>query len=297
MPATVSAKASDAGIDRAIATHGFAIEPVDAVDDVLVAIGQGSPVRIRIYRPDGYRPGPVVIWAHGGFWTQLSVEILDGYFRVLANRSGAAIVAVDYRLAPQARFPVALNEIHRAAQWVRKEASALGFDDEKIAIGGDCTGGNLAAAATLLDRDRSEIGYVHQLLIVPLLDARLESWAWAEMGEGFMLTHSDVAAALATYAPRVDRDHPLLSPLAAPSFAGLPPALIVTGQNDPLRDDGRRYAIALADAGVDVTHVTVPGLIHHAIALPRLIELGGTVIEDAARALGQKLEAGFQSRP
>jgi acetyl esterase/lipase len=279
------------GVLETLATHGFEPERVGSIEDLSVPRADARNVAVRVYRPDAGERVPVVVWAHGGFWTQLTVDVLDGYFRFIANRSGCAIAAVDFQPAPTARFPTALEEIHASACWLRQNGAALAVDTDRIGIAGDCAGGNLAAAATLLDRDRSEVGYIHQALLVPLLDARLSSPSWDELGTGYMLARADVEKALEQYAPDTDRTHPLLSPLCAPDLSGLPPALVVVGEHDPLRDDGERYAVGLAEAGVPVQLMAVSGLLHHAIIVPRLIHLGRDVVERSARAIGAALAA------
>jgi acetyl esterase len=289
--ATHSSTDEDGGVVATLATYGFEHEPVDLAEDVPVPGPDGRDVAVRLYRPEVAGPAPVVAWAHGGFWTQLTVEVLDGYFRRIANGSGCAIAAVDFRMPPEARFPEPVEELHATGTWLRSHGSAYGLDTERIGIAGDCTGGGLAAAATLLDRERREVGYVHQSLIVPLLDARLSSGSWNRLGTGYMVARADVERELERYAPGVSATNPLLSPLCAEDFTGLPPALIVIGDHDPLRDDGERYARALSLAGVDVQLVPVPGLLHHAVVVPRLIQLGRTVMDHTAERIGTAMRA------
>jgi acetyl esterase len=271
---------------------GFPLEEVRSVDDVTIPVDGERAVRARVYVPDVDGEPPVVVWAHGGSWVRVTVDLLDHHFRVYANASGCAIVAVDYTLSPEARFPTALDEILATGRWAREQAGERGWDGERIAIAGESSGGNLAAAAALLDRDRGgEVGFVHQALIVPVLDARFATPSWQELGDGYLLTAAQLAWAIEQYAPGVPRDEPLISPACAPDLAGLPSALIVTGEYDPLRDEGRAYAEALRAAGVAVEHVEYEGLIHHAIMVPGRIELGARMVRETAAAIGEALTA------
>jgi acetyl esterase len=198
---------------------------------------------------------------------------------------------VDYALSPEATLPVALEQIHAAGRWARSNAAQYGWDPQRIGISGESSGGNLAAAAALLDRERGEVGFAHQALIVPVLDATFSSASWAELGHDYLLTRAQLEWAVQQYAPGVERTEPLLSPLHAGDLSGLPPALIVTGEYDPLRDEGEQYAQRLRAAGVAVTHRRYDGLIHHALMVPRLIDLGRTMLEQTAVAIGDVLRS------
>jgi acetyl esterase/lipase len=274
---------------------GFEREDVASVHELAIPGEHGADIAVRLYVPDTGEPPPVVVWAHGGSWVRVTVDLLDGHFRVYANRSGCAIAAVDYRLSPEARFPTALEEVYGAARWIRRNAAELGCDPERIGIAGESSGGNLAAAATLLDQIHGHVGFAHQALLVPVLDTRFASPSWEELGRDYLLTKAQLEWALTQYAPGVQRTEPLLSPLCATNLEGLPPTLIVTGELDPLHDDGERYAAALREAGVSVEHVDHPGLIHHAIMVPGLIDLGRRVVEETATAIGRSLSGAGSS--
>lgn len=270
---------------------GFEREEVERVDDLRAPRAGGEEVPLRLYRPAGERPLPVLVWAHGGSWVRVTMDLLDNHYRTIANRSGCAIAAVDYRLSPESRFPQAIEEVYDAARWIRQEAKVLGLDASRIGIGGESSGGNLAAAAALVDRDRRLVGFAFQALLIPVLDARFGSRSWEELGSDYLLTKAQLEWALEQYAPGVDRNDPLLSPLRAGSLAGLPPTLVVTGELDPLKDEGAAYARALADAGVAVEHLEVAGMIHHAVMAPKLLPVGRQMVLDSADRVGAALHA------
>lgn len=277
--------------DAASAFHrlGYDREEVAEVRDVRVRRMGAPDVPVRLYRPRVTGTPPLVVCVHGGSWVSLSVAQADEYYRVLANRSGCVLAAVDYRLAPESRFPAAIEEVHAAARWAARVAGELGCDPQRLGILGESSGGNQAAAATLLARDRGDVTYAQQILILPVLDVRLSSPSWERFGTDYLLTRDHSLWAIDQYAPGVDRTNPLLSPLCAKDFSGLPPALIFTAEYDPLRDDGERYAAALARAGVAVEHRCVDGLIHPALAVPKAIPLAARVLDDIGSAIRRSL--------
>ncbi len=268
---------------------GFDREPVAVCRDLEPRLRSGQRSKARLFVPDTAVPPPLVVWAHGGSWVRVDVDLMDGYFRVLANRSGCAILAVDYRLSPESQFPAAIEEIYGSATWARAHAREIGVDGDRIGVGGESSGANLAAAATLLARSLGEFQFSHQTLVVPLLDTAFDSPSWDALGTGYLLTKAQLEWALEMYAPGVDRGDPLLSPLRAPDHSSLPSALIVTGEYDPLRDDGERYADALRSAGVGVDLRRYEGLIHHAVMAPKSIDLGAQMITETATGLGAAL--------
>jgi acetyl esterase len=179
---------------------------------------------------------------------RVTVDQQDEYYRALANRSGCMLAAVDYRLSPESRFPTAIEEVLAASRWLQSAAGELGYDAARFGILGESSGGNVAAAATRLARDRGDVDYAQQILLLPILEIRFDSPSWKQLGTDFLLKQAQVEWSVQQYAPGVDRSDPLLSPLCAADLAGLPPALIITAEYDPLRDDGERYAAALTQA-------------------------------------------------
>jgi acetyl esterase/lipase len=201
-------------------------------------------------------------------------------------------VAVDQRLAPESHHPEPLEDVHNAAVWTQAHAADLSADPGRVAIAGDSSGGSIAAAAALLARERGDVRYAAQVLIVPALDLTCESASWDEFDGKFLITREQSRWATDLYAPGADLKDPLLSPLYAPDLSGLPPALIFTAEYDPMRDDGERYATALEAAGVPVQLTRFDGLIHHAVLVPKAIPAAAQAIERAAEAIGAALRDG-----
>jgi acetyl esterase len=268
---------------------GFEREELRDVRDVVVPREDDQDVPARLFVPDGDGALPLVVWAHGGSWVRVTVDSQDEYLRFVARRSGCAILAVDYRLSPESQFPTAIEEVHAAGLWARDHASELGCDPDRLAIAGESSGGNLAAAASLMARERGEPTYAHKLLVLPVLDVLFSSESWAALGRDYMLTKEQLEWAVEQYAAGVDRTSPLLSPVRADSFEGLPPTTVIVGEYDPLRDEGRQYVARLQNAGVPARVIDIPGLIHHAIMVPKAIDLGRVAAERLAAALSSAL--------
>ncbi|MFR9774150.1 alpha/beta hydrolase [Nocardia sp. SC052] len=274
---------------EALRALSFDAEELAEIRDISIPVAGGRDISVRLYRPDVEGSPPLIVGVHGGSWVRMSVSLQDEYYRALANRSGCVVAAVEYRLAPESRFPTAIEEVHAAASWLQQHATALSCDANRFAILGESSGGNLAAAATLMARERGDVSYSRQFLLVPLLDLRLESPSWEEFGTGYLLGKPQLRWALEQYAPGVEVSHPLLSPLCADSHIGLPAALIFTGEYDPLRDDGARYAVALQQAGVRVRYWEVPGLVHPAVLVPKAIPSAALFFEKFGAMVGAEL--------
>lgn len=274
---------------RALEPLNFDQEDVGEVRDVNVSSFDGTVIQTRLYSPRAEAVPPLLICAHGGSWARLDVNQMDPYYRVLTNRSGCAVAAVDFRLAPEATFPAQIEEVHAVARWAQNSADGWGWDPARIGIFGESSGGNLAAAAALLARDRGDVDYALQVLLLPVLDLRFDSPSWDRLGSGYLLTKEQLAWAVEQYAPGMEPTEPLLSPLLAPDLSGLPPAVIMTGEYDPLRDDGERYAAALGHADVKVHYECMPGLIHHAILVAKAIPLGAQVLDRVGALIRDQL--------
>jgi acetyl esterase len=241
------------------------LAPVRSVTDATVA---GS-VPVRVYRPELDGPVPTIVFYHGGGFVIGDLDTHEGVCRLLCKDVGAVVVSVDYRLAPENRFPAAVEDAEAAARWVVAHIGEYGGDPSRIAVGGDSAGGNLAAVtAQLLHNDGIELAA--QLLVYPAVDFLDDNYpSRTENGEGYFLTLKDSHWFAEQYTGHVasePRDvefasDPRLSPLYAP-LEGLPPAVVVTAEYDPLRDEGDAYAAALEKAGVRVEHRCFPGLIH-----------------------------------
>jgi acetyl esterase/lipase len=261
---------------EAMGRFGLPPEPMHSVRDLHL-----PDVRLRTFTPVSDGPLPVLVWVHGGSWTRGSLTSHDGLYRAIASGAQVVVVAVDYTLAPEARFPHAIGEVLTALRWATAHAGEVGGDKSSVSVGGDSSGGNLAAAAALVARDR-DIAIAQQVLLVPLLDTHFTSLSWDACGDGYLLTRAQLEWALDLYAPGHDRNDPLLSPVAAPSLAGLPPAIIVTGEYDPLRDDGAAYARRLREVGVAVEYKEWPGMIHHAPLAAQAMPAGAAAVRHIA---------------
>jgi cation diffusion facilitator CzcD-associated flavoprotein CzcO/acetyl esterase/lipase len=232
----------------------------EIVDGVLA--GADGDLEYRLYRPDSDGPHPVIVYFHGGGWVLGSHVSDDPLCRDLCVRSGAAIVSVNYRHAPEARFPAAADDGFAAVQWVAAHADELGVRADQLAVAGWSAGGNVAAVACQQARDAGGPAIVGQLLLNPATDCDFSRPSYAENGEGYTLTTALMTWFWNHYCDVEQRTDPKASPLRAASLAGLPPAMIVTCQFDPLRDEGDAYAEALAAAGVEVQHLQAEGQTH-----------------------------------
>lgn len=224
--------------------------------------GPGGPLRIRIYRPEVVGVLPAVVFFHGGGWVICDLDSHDAICRRLANGTSSVVVSVDYRLAPEHRYPAAIDDAYAAVQWVAAHASDLGVVADRIAVAGDSAGGNLAAAVCLRARDEAGPAIAAQLLIYPVLDHAFDTPSYDENADGYGVTRASMRWYWAQYLGDNDGSDPYASPLRAPSLAGLPPAVVITAHYDPLRDEGDRYAARLTADGVDVRHLAFPG-VHH----------------------------------
>jgi acetyl esterase len=260
-------------------------EPVARVDERVIP-GRHGDVAVRVYRPSGDPVLPATVYFHGGGWVLGTLDTVDTPLRALANRAGCAVVSVDYPLAPEHRFPVTAEEAFAAVSWVAQNASELGVDHTRVAVAGDSAGGNLATVAALLARDRGGPRLACQVLVYPVTDFRFDTASYSEYARGYLLTRDTMRWFWQQYvATEDDGAHPCASPLRAPDLAGLPPALVVTAECDPLRDEGEAYAQRLREAGVAVTLSRYDGMVHGFFRMAGELEAGRRVIEECAAAL------------
>jgi acetyl esterase/lipase len=236
-------------------------EPVAEVRDVRVPAA-GGDVLVRAFRPvgDPTDPLPVVAYVHGGGWVMGSVDSYDTLLRALANATGAIVAAVDYRLAPEHRFPAALEDSLAAIRWLAAHADELGGDGSRLAVAGDSAGGNLAAVAAR--RLRGEVPLALQVLIYPVTDAGTNLPSYREFAGGHGLSAASMRRFWDLYLDGADGSDSDASPLRAADLAGVAPALVLTADEDVLRDEGEAYAAALREAGVEAELVRWPGSIH-----------------------------------
>ena len=252
----------------------------------------GVDIPIRIYWPETENTLPLYLDIHGGGWWYGNGFIFESRAIELANAARVIVVSVDYRLAPEYPFPAAFDDCWTVLNWIHDNAESLGGDPERIAVGGGSAGGNLAAATALRARDEGGPSLSFQYLLVPATDlSDTTQWpSYAQMGDQYLLKVSGMNATRDAYVPnRLDRLNPYVSPLLAEDFSGLPPALVITAQFDPLRDEGKAYADALASAGVDVEYHQEPGSLHGFFGSP---ERGKKMRAMSAAAIKEALWAG-----
>lgn len=267
---------------------------ISAVKDLVAETPAGS-IPLRVYWPAGVAAAaalPVFVYFHGGGWVIGDLETHDVLCRQIAAASGVAVVAVDYRLAPEHKFPAAADDAWAATRWVVAHASELGVDATRLAVGGDSAGGNLAAVVALMARDHGEPAIALQVLTYPVTDVAAESQSYRDFADGYMLTRESMRWFIAHYLKSPDdaRDW-RASPLRAPSLTGVAPALIVTAGFDPLRDEGEAYAKRLREAGVQVDYVCYGGMIHGFAPMGRLIDTGNRAVAHTAASLRQALRS------
>ncbi|MFC6905860.1 alpha/beta hydrolase [Halalkalicoccus tibetensis] len=264
-----TAKARETYLELTVSEGGESPEPVDRVNDTTFE-GPNGPVSVRSYDPDSTVEGarPTLLFFHGGGWVVGDLETHDLTARALANAADCLVVAVEYRRAPEAPFPAPLEDCYGALDWLAGDPD-LGFetnvdvDPDRIAIGGDSAGGTLATGVALLARARDGPAIARQLLVYPVTDHAFETESYTENASGYFITRGDMERFWGAYLEtNQDGNHPYVSPLRAPDLTGLPPATVLTAGFDPLRDEGQAYADRLEDAGVPVSRLEYPDMIH-----------------------------------
>src|SRR5215213_2858682 len=247
--------------------------------------GAAGDLDYRLYRPASPAPHPLVVYFHGGGWVLGSHETDDPFCRDLCVRSDMVIVSVDYRHAPEARFPAAADDAFAALQWIAAHTQELGGIPGELMVAGWSAGGNLAAVVSRLARDAGGPDIAGQLLITPVTDCDLDTGSYKENAEGYVLTKPLMEWFWDYYADEADRTSPLCSPLKAADLSHLPPAFIVTAEFDPLRDEGNAYAAALQEAGVPVTLLAARGHTHTSLSMVDVILSGAAIRAQMADAL------------
>ena len=271
-------------------------EPVARVEHRTIP-GPGGEIPVRVYRPDGRPPFPGLVYYHGGGWVIGDLDTHDSPVRALVNRARCVAVSVGYRLAPEHKFPAAVEDAFAAFRWTAAHADSLGIDPTRIAVAGDSAGGNLAAVVPLMARDEpapAEAGGgpapAFQLLIYPVIDHDFTTASYRQNATGYQLTRRTMQWFWEQYlgTPEDGRD-PHASPLRAEDLHGLPPAFVITAEFDPLRDEGEAYARRLREAGVPAVVRRYDGLIHGFFRMAGVLDAGRRAIEEAAAALRQAL--------
>ena len=285
METLVPAEARQAAID-ALRDLAALPEEIGSVQDLTIPHAERR-IPIRVFTPAGDGPFGCLMYFHGGGWVVCDLNTHDSVCRALARRAGAVVVAVDYALSPEHRFPAAVEDCYRACDWVAAGAARLRVDPRRIAVGGDSAGGNLATVMCLKSRDEGGPGLALQILVYPVTNlASLDTASYREFADGYYLTRAEMEWFRGHYLARAeDARNPYASPLLAPDLRGLPPALVITAECDPLRDEGEAYARRLAEAGVEVTCTRYAGMIHPFFSLGGTLRQGLRAIEQMAAAV------------
>ncbi len=270
--------------------------PAADVEDLSIPGGPEGEVSIRIYRPGGAAGTlPVVVFTHGAGWVFGDAHTHDRLVRELAARANAAAVFVNYGLSPEHRYPNAIEEIYAALEWVAGNGAGHGLDPARIAVAGDSVGGNMTAALTIMAKQRGGPGIAAQLLYYPVTDASFETDSYRQFATGYWLRRDAMQWFWDQYIDEAQRSEITASPLRATvdELAGLPPALVIVGEADVLRDEGEAYAAKLRAAGVDVTAVRYAGTVHDFVMVNSLRDTqaakaataqGGQFLYDALHA-------------
>ena len=268
------------------------VYPVE-VDSV---IDQGIPgpveeIMLRIYRPNGAKKNPpALIYFHGGGWVVGGLDSHDGICRWLCARSGCVLISTDYRMAPEHKFPAAVEDCLATTKWVVSNAAGLGIDVTRVAVGGDSAGGNLAAVVAQLAHQSGGPAIAYQLLIYPATDMTMSEPSHQELAQGYRLTKPLMEWFIDHYLNNdAERTDPKASPMLNDVSNGLPPALVITAGFDPLRDEGIGYADKLAAAGVKTTHICYDGMIHGFFGMGGWLDKSRDALDHAAQHLAEAL--------
>ena len=280
---------SFAGMMQLTAAKDVAVGKVEAI----TIPGPGGALKARSYAPIAASgPLPVLIYFHGGGFVAGSLESHDGLCRLFAAEGGFKVIAVDYRLAPENTYPAAVDDAWAATLWIEQNASQLGIDATRVAVGGDSAGAMLAAIVTQIAREKGGVKLAHQLLMFPQVQIGGETSSMHEFAVGYFLERRAIEYFNSLYLPAdADRNSPRVSPLKTKDFAGLPPAYVMLGGYDPLHDEGMAYAEKLRAAGVKVTIADYPDMVHAFIYLQTVLTQAHDAVADAARAVKAALDA------
>ncbi|GAA4701611.1 alpha/beta hydrolase [Brevibacillus fulvus] len=233
------------------------------IEDRMIVVDDNAQIKIRIYTPEGEGPFPLFVYYHGGGWVIGNLETADATCRQIANLTGSVVVSVDYRLAPEYKYPIPVRDSYEALKWVEQNAASLNGNAHKIAVGGDSAGGNLAAVAAMIARDQKGPAIAAQILVYPVTNLGYDTPSYEQFQSGYGLDKALMVWFGSHYIrTEADRQDKYIAPLLAEDLGQLPPALIIVAENDVLRDEGLAYAERLQQAGVQVETSYEHGLIH-----------------------------------
>jgi acetyl esterase len=265
-------------------------EEVASVEDTSIPGPDGNEIPVRIYRPEGDGPFPGVVYFHGGGFVLCGVETHDNVCRSLTKAVGCVTVSVDYRLAPEFPYPAGVEDAYAATVWVADHADELGLQPGRLAVAGDSAGGNLTAVVAQMTRDRGGPDLAYQLLIYPVIDQAEDHPSRLEKAEGWFLTKENMDWYTDHYlADPAHAEHPYASPIHAPDLSGLPPAMVITAEHDPLRDEGEAYGHRLREAGVEVVVTRYADMFHGFFSVGGALERSMQAQQDAFAALREAL--------
>lgn len=267
-------------------------EPVEVAAVANTEIpGPDTPLALRTYTPEGEGPFPLMVYFHGGGFCICNLDTHDATCRTLCRDAGCVVVSVDYRLAPEAKWPAAPEDCYAATEWAVTNAEILRADPERLVVAGDSAGGNLAAVVALMARDRSGPQIAHQLLVYPVINHDFDTVSYREFANGYLLTRDMMMWFWGHYlADPGDGMEPLASPIQATSLADLPAATIVTAEFDPLRDEGEAYARRLTEAEVPTRSIRFDGLIHGFLAFDGVADRAREAVAETVGMLREALE-------
>jgi acetyl esterase len=283
---TLTPQAARKLMDTAIKATMGKPEKVSKIEDLRI-LSPAVEIPIRIYFPEGEGPFPILVYYHGGGFVIGNIAMADNLCRAIANRASCIVVSVEYRLAPEYKFPAAVDDSYAATKWVARNAHRINGDPSRIAVGGDSAGGNLSAVVSLRAHNERENFPIFQVLIYPVTDLTIHfTSSINEFKEGHFLTVADMVWFGEQYFRKdQDRRVPYASPLLAPDLRNLPPALIITAGFDPLRDEGEAYGERLKKSGVPVKVSRYTGMIHGFISMDGVIDKSRVAMNEIAFSL------------
>jgi acetyl esterase len=255
--------------------------PVGSVRDIAIPV-DGAEIGARVYTPEGDDPHPAVVFFHGGGWVICSLDTHDNIARTICRDAEAVVVSVDYRMAPEFRYPTAALDCYAATRWVADNASSLNVDGSRLALCGDSAGGNLSAVVSQMARDSGGPAIAFAALIYPAVDMTMKGGSLDENATGYFLETQGMEWFYSHYLTDTERSEPLASPMLNENLSGLPDCFIATCEFDPLRDQGEAYGEALRASGAHVTNKRYDGLVHGVAQMSGVLDGGRQLVEDTA---------------